>query len=54
MAILVRIKSQFGDDDKDDEEDECILRGYLADERDVPVTVSGCPGNTTFQVNRNY
>ena len=54
VAILERIKSEFGDDDKDTDEDECTLTGYLGDAHDTPVTVSGCPGNDTFQVNRNY
>ena len=54
VAILQRMESQFGDDDKDYEEDECKLRGHLRDEPTTPVTVIGCPGNNTFQVSQNY
>ena len=46
--------SQFGEDEKDDEENECIMRGYLRDEPQVPITVDGCPGNDTFQVNHEF
>ena len=50
VAGLTRIASKFGDDDKAVEEDECTLRGYLGVEDAIPITVSGCPGNDTFQV----
>ena len=57
MAILERITSQFGDNNdykKDAEENECIMRGYLRDEPHVPITVDGCPGNDTLQVNHDF
>jgi hypothetical protein len=50
VARLRRIKSVFGDDDLDEAENECIFRGILENEPDVHVTVDGCPGNDTFQV----
>lgn len=54
MATLQRMPSEFGSDEKDEIDDECILMGYLRDEPNVPITVDGCPGNDTFQVNINY
>ena len=36
--------------DEEDSNNECILSGYLRDEDDIPVTVSGCFGSNTFQV----
>jgi hypothetical protein len=53
VAHLERTYSQFGDDEKDEEDDECILTGYLADESDVAITVDGCPGHDTFQVSQH-
>ena len=54
VATLQRIASGFGFDAKDEADNECILRGYLKYESNVPVTVDGCPGNDTFQVNICY
>ena len=53
VAHLHYIHDEFGDDDVDEEDDECILMGYLTDEPDVPITVDGCPGNDVFQVYQN-
>ena len=50
---LERVHSEFVDDAKDEEDDECILVGNLVSEPDVPITVDGCPGSQTFQVNQN-
>ena len=33
---------------------ECILKGYLRNYRNVPVTVAGCPFNDKFQVNSYF
>ena len=35
-------------------ENACILRGNLRNEKDIPVTVAGCPFNDNFQVNSNF
>ena len=53
VVNLQRINSEFGDDEKDEEDGDCILMGYLRDETNVPVTVDGCPGNDVFQVDSN-
>ena len=53
FVVLERVHSEFVDDAEDEEDDECILVGNLVNEPDVAVTVDGCPGNETFQVNPN-
>ena len=54
VVNLTRVHSEFGDDQKDEEDDECILVGHLAAEPEAAITVDGCPGNDTFQVNQNH
>ena len=50
VANLQRIHSQFGNDDDDDSNNECMLTGFLSDESTVAVRVLGCPGQDSFQV----
>ena len=50
VANLQRIPSQFGNDDDDDSNNECMLTGFLSDESTVAVRVLGCPGQDSFQV----
>ena len=50
VANLQRIPSQFGNDDDDDSNNECMLTGSLSDESTVAVRVLGCPGQESFQV----
>ena len=54
VVVLTRVHSEFGDDQKDEEDDECILVGHLAAAPEAAITVDGCPGNDTFQVNQNH
>ena len=38
-------------DDKDqDEIDDCIFKGHLQTDSEVPVSLNGCPGSSTFTV----
>ena len=53
VAVLEYVHDEFGDDEKDEEDDECLMTGYLTNEADVPITVDGCPGNDVFQVYQN-
>ena len=50
VANLLRIHSQFGNDDDDDTNNECVLTGFLSNESTVAVRVVGCPGQHSFQV----
>ena len=50
MAQLTRIKNDDMTPAEEEAHNECILSGYLMDEDDVDVTVSGCPGSDTYQV----
>ena len=52
VVPLKRVHSEFVDDSKDEEDDECILVGHLAAEPEAAITVDGCPGNDTFHVNQ--
>ena len=52
VANLQRIHSQFGNDDDDDSNNECMLTGFLSAESTVAVRVLGCPGQDSFQVMR--
>ena len=49
-AELVRVRSEYSDDEMDFVQNECIWTGYLRDESNVAITVNGCTGNDTFQV----
>lgn len=49
VAQLIRNRNDLPQD-LEDSNNECILSGYLRDENDVHVTVSGCFGSDTFQV----
>ena len=50
IANLQRISSQFGNDQDDEANNECMMTGFLSDESTVAVRVRGCPGHTSFQV----
>ena len=52
VANLQRIHSQFGNDDDDDSNNECMLTGFLSAESTVAVRVLGCQGQDSFQVRR--
>ena len=55
IAILKPIKSKFIFKSRGDKRrNECILKGYLRNNKNVPVTVAGCPFNDTFQVNSYF
>ena len=52
IALLKREKSTFTNElEGTNDENECILTGYLLHQHNVPITVIGCPFNDTFQVN---
>jgi len=50
VAKLVRKTKKYATQEEQEKKNECILLGYLRHEAKVGVTVSGCPGATTFQV----
>ena len=50
VANLQRIHSQFGNDEDDDSNNECMLTGFLSAESTVAVRVLGCQGQESFQV----
>ena len=55
IAILKPIKRKFTFKSRGDKRrNECILKGYLRNDKNVPVTVAGCPFNDTFQVNSYF
>ena len=55
IAILKPFRSKFMNKFKGDKRrNECILKGYLRIDKNIPVTVSGCPFNDTFQVNSYF
>ena len=52
IAQLRPIKSRFMHKSRDRKgNNACILKGNLRNDKDVPVTVVGCPFSDTFQVN---
>jgi hypothetical protein len=53
------VLSQFnpiplGRDEQEEDVDKCIYDGYLANEKDVYVTMTGCINSNNFQVNSCY
>lgn len=52
IANLQRISSQFGNDQDDEANNECMMTGFLSDESTVAVRVLGCPGQSSFQVKK--
>jgi len=51
IAILKPFRSRFMNKFRGDKRrNECILKGYLRIDKNIPVTVSGCPFNDTFQI----
>ena len=51
IALLKPIKSRFMHKSRDRKgKNECILSGTLRNDKDVPVTVIGCPFSDAFQV----
>ena len=52
IALLKPIKSRFMHKSRDRKgNNACILSGNLRNDKDVPVTVVGCPFIDTFEVN---
>ena len=55
IAILKPFSSRFMHKSRGPiKRNECILKGYLRNDRNVPVTVAGCPFNDKFQVNSYF
>ena len=55
VAVLKPIKSKFMHKSRGDKRrNTCILKGYLRSDKNVPVTVAGCPFNDTFQVSSHF
>ena len=54
LALLKGEQDTFTEEfESNNDENECILTGYLFDQPDIPITVIGCPFNENFQVNYN-
>ena len=55
IAVLTPIRSKFMHKSRGDKRrNTCILKGYLRSDKNVPVTVAGCPFNDTFQVSSHF
>ena len=53
VAVLKVTKSKFKHKPRSGKGgNACILRGNLRNDKNVPITVIGCPFNDTFQVNK--
>jgi hypothetical protein len=51
IAVLKRYNPiPVGPNEREENVDQCIFDGYLADEKDVYVTVTGCPLSGNFDV----
>ncbi len=42
-----------GRDELEEDIDQCIFDGYLLNEKDVYVTMAGCPNSDSFEVNNS-
>ena len=43
-----------GSDEREEDIDQCIFDGYLLNETDVYVVMTGCPNSNSFEVNKIY
>jgi len=50
VAMLTKEINPDMDPEEEEKNNECILTGWMRDEDDIDVTVSGCPGADSFQV----
>jgi hypothetical protein len=44
----------LGRDEREEDVDKCLYDGYLLNEKDVYVTLTGCVNSDTFQVSMAY
>ena len=51
MALLAKIKNNDIAEEEEIKNNECILEGFLKEDDNVDVTVGGCSGSDTFEVN---
>ena len=51
VAELTRQPVEYISVEEEEQDNECLLTGYLRDESNVAVAVVGCPGSDTFEVN---
>ena len=51
VAVLKRYNPiAVGPNEREEDVDQCIFDGYLSEEKDVYVTVTGCPSTGNFDV----
>ena len=50
VAVLKPSIPIYSSEANEDKEVDCIYHGYLRDENNVAVSLNGCPGSDTFEV----
>merc|ERR1711990_102564 len=50
VAMLTKVVNPDLDPEEEEKNNECILTGWMRDEDNIDVTVSGCPGADSYQV----